>query len=60
MAQLYFLTMDDSHIGPVQQVEAACKAGIKWVQLRMKQASDAEVLEVPARLLGMPVVPFNA
>jgi len=45
MARLYFLTMDDAPIGPVEQVEAACRAGIRWIQLRMKLASDAEVLE---------------
>jgi len=45
MARLYFLTMDEAPIGPVQQVEAACKAGIRWIQLRMKLARDEEVLE---------------
>jgi len=45
MARLYFLTMDDAPIGPVQQVEAACRAGILWIQLRMKLALDEEVLE---------------
>jgi thiamine-phosphate pyrophosphorylase len=45
MARLYFLTMDDASMDPVQQVEAACRAGIRRVQLRMKQAPDAEVLE---------------
>ena len=45
MARLYFLTMDDAPIGAVQQVEAACRAGIKWIQLRMKHASDEEMLE---------------
>src|SRR5258708_17987830 len=42
LGRLYFITMDE---GPVnydhlQQVEAACRAGIKWIQLRMKNASD--------------------
>lgn len=45
LGRLYFLTMDDAPIGPVQQVEAACQAGIRWIQLRMKFASDEEVLE---------------
>jgi len=45
MARLYFLTMDDAPMGPVQQIEAACRAGIRWVQLRMKLASDEEMLE---------------
>src|SRR5258708_31060939 len=45
LGRLYFLTMDDAPIGHVQQVEAACQAGIRWIQLRMKLASDEEVLE---------------
>ncbi|HEY4334714.1 MAG TPA: thiamine phosphate synthase [Puia sp.] len=45
MARLYFLTMDDAPMDHVQQVEAACRAGIRWIQLRMKQASDEQVLE---------------
>jgi thiamine-phosphate pyrophosphorylase len=46
LGRLYFLTMDDAPIGHVQQVEAACQAGIRWIQLRMKLASDEEVLAV--------------
>jgi len=42
-SRLYFLTMDEGPINHLQQVEAACGAGIKWIQLRMKQASDEEV-----------------
>jgi len=37
--------MDDAPMGPVQQVAAACRAGIQWIQLRMKLATDDEVLE---------------
>ncbi len=39
--RLYFVTKDEK---PVQQVEMACAAGIRLIQLRMKQATDAEVL----------------
>src|ERR1700761_5240778 len=45
LERLYFLTMDGAPIGHVAQVEAACAAGIRWIQLRMKQASDEEMLE---------------
>ncbi|HEY4109312.1 thiamine phosphate synthase [Puia sp.] len=44
--RLYFLTMDEAPVDPIQQVEAACDAGIRWIQLRMKLAPDEEVLEV--------------
>ena len=39
--RLYFVTNGDE---PVEQVAIACAAGIRWIQLRMKEASDAEVL----------------
>jgi thiamine-phosphate pyrophosphorylase len=38
--------MDEAPVDPIQQVEAACDAGIRWIQLRMKLAPDEEVLEV--------------
>ena len=44
--RLYFITMDRAPIGPLEQVEAACRAGIRLIQLRMKEASDAEFLRV--------------
>ncbi|GGB16777.1 thiamine-phosphate synthase [Puia dinghuensis] len=44
IARLHFLTMDDVPVGHVRQVEEACQAGIRWIQLRMKLASDEEVL----------------
>ena len=42
---MYFLTMDEATIGHLGQVEAACQAGIRWIQLRMKLADDQEVRE---------------
>jgi thiamine-phosphate pyrophosphorylase len=41
LGRLYFLTMDEGPIDHIQQVEAACQAGIRWIQLRMKQATDS-------------------
>jgi thiamine-phosphate pyrophosphorylase len=41
--RLYFLTMDEGPIDHLQQVEAACQAGVKWIQLLMKHASDVDV-----------------
>jgi thiamine-phosphate pyrophosphorylase len=49
LERLYFITMDEAvrtggtPIGHVEQVEAASRAGIRWIQLRMKEATDAEV-----------------
>lgn len=43
LPRLYFVTMDGASIGHVEQVAAACAAGIRWIQLRMKEAPDEEV-----------------
>jgi thiamine-phosphate pyrophosphorylase len=32
--------MDGAPMSHIEQVEKACRAGIRWIQLRMKQASD--------------------
>lgn len=41
---LYFITMDEGPLDHLQQVQAACNAGIQWIQLRMKQADDPTFL----------------
>jgi len=46
LERLYFLTMDEVQMTHVAQVEAACAAGIRCIQLRMKLASDDEMREV--------------
>jgi len=43
---LYFITMDDAPLTHLQQVEAACRAGIQLIQLRMKLADNAAFREV--------------
>ena len=43
--RLYFITMDEASLTHLQQVEAACHAGIRLIQLRMKQADDATFRE---------------
>jgi thiamine-phosphate pyrophosphorylase len=37
--------MDEAPMTHLQQVEAACRAGIRWIQLRMKFAPDGEMLD---------------
>jgi thiamine-phosphate pyrophosphorylase len=44
IGQLQFLTMDEGPIGHLEQIEAACQAGIRWIQLRMKQVSEDQYL----------------
>src|SRR5579863_372722 len=45
LSRLYFITGDKE---PVEQVEAACRAGVRLIQLRMKEASDEEFLATAA------------
>jgi thiamine-phosphate pyrophosphorylase len=52
-ASLYFITMDDAPTDHLQQVESACRAGIRWIQLRMKQASDEEVRDIALAAKGI-------
>ena len=37
--------MDGVAMGPLEQVESACRAGIRLIQLRMKEAPDEEFLQ---------------
>lgn len=41
LGRLYFITGEKN---PLEQVEAACRAGVWMIQLRMKEAPDEEVL----------------
>ena len=45
---LYFITMDEGPYDHLRQIGMACAAGIRWVQLRMKQAGDEVFLETAA------------
>lgn len=45
ISRLQFLTMDEAPFDHLQQVDAACHAGIRWIQLRMKNAGDPLFLE---------------
>lgn len=38
--------MDEGPLDHLRQIEAACGAGIRWIQLRMKQAGAEEFLDV--------------
>lgn len=42
LSRLYFITGDTD---PLEQIGAACRAGVRLVQLRMKEASDEEFLQ---------------
>jgi thiamine-phosphate pyrophosphorylase len=53
LSRLYFVTMDEAAMDHVEQVAVACAAGIRWIQLRMKEASDVQVLA--AALAAKPI-----
>lgn len=44
LTRLYFITMESAPAGIPEQVGIACRAGIRLIQLRMKEATDAEFL----------------
>lgn len=44
IGRLQFLTMDEGPMDHLQQVDAACRAGIRWIQLRMKNAGSDHFL----------------
>ena len=43
---LQCITLDGIGISHAEQVKQLCEAGAKWIQLRMKEASEAEVEQV--------------
>lgn len=43
LPRLYFITRDDSPFSHVEQVELACRSGLRLVQLRLKNRSDSEI-----------------
>lgn len=53
IARWQFITMDEGPLGHLQQIEKALQAGIRWVQLRMKQAGDGQFLETAWAALNL-------
>ncbi|MFP4673523.1 MAG: thiamine phosphate synthase [Opitutales bacterium] len=47
------LTLDDVGRSHVEQVHELCRAGAEWIQLRMKQASDADVADAVRECLPL-------
>jgi thiamine-phosphate diphosphorylase len=45
LSRLYFVTGETD---PLEQIEAACRAGVRLIQLRMKEVSDEEFLATAA------------
>jgi len=45
IGRLQFLTMDEGPLTHLQQVEMACRCGVRWIQLRMKQATAGLFLD---------------
>lgn len=43
---LQFITNTDAHVSPVEQIKAVIAGGGRWVQIRMKDASDEEITKV--------------
>lgn len=43
---LQYITNTESHVTPAEQVKAVIAGGCRWVQIRMKDASDEEITKV--------------
>lgn len=43
---LQYITNTESHVTPAEQVKAVIAGGCRWVQIRMKHASDEEITKV--------------
>jgi thiamine-phosphate diphosphorylase len=48
LSRLYFITGETA---PLEQIEAACRAGVRLIQLRMKEASDQQFLATAAEAM---------
>lgn len=51
IAKLHFITIDHPDISHAEQAIRAYKAGCRWVQLRMKSASEEQIIEEALRIL---------
>lgn len=47
---LQYITAPDPRLSLAEQVESVCRGGMRWVQLRMKEADVAELLEEGKRI----------
>ena len=48
---LQCITMDGLEMSHLEQVRQLCEAGAKWIQLRMKNAAESEVMQVAQEAL---------
>lgn len=47
---LHFITNQHCKISITEQVEKACKAGVSWVQLRLKNTNDTDFLSIAIKV----------
>ena len=50
---LQFITNNSDKYSIAEEVQMALEGGCRWIQLRMKGASDEEVMETAAQLIEM-------
>lgn len=53
MKQIQFITHENSRLSYADGAEMALKGGCRWIQLRMKEASDAEFIAVAEKIAPM-------
>lgn len=59
IASLHFLTQDLPAYSHEEQAKVACESGVKWVQLRMKDKPESEMLRIANRVRAITNA-FNA
>lgn len=53
MKQIQFITHENSRFSYADGAEMALKGGCRWIQLRMKEASDADFIAVAEKIASM-------
>jgi len=46
ISDFQFITNDFSKLNELEQIQQVCKAGAKWIQLRLKNKSDEDILKM--------------
>lgn len=45
IASLHYISQSTPHLTQLQAIQAACEAGCRWIQLRMKDADEIKITE---------------
>lgn len=46
MEKLYYISQENNHLTHLEGIKNACEAGVKWIQLRIKDRNENEILQL--------------